>query len=339
MQGTGLASKSLSIAGHDMVVRDLTPGDMADVLDLHRLVFGGDASAQWYEWKYRLGQGEAVGVWCGNDLIAHCAGLPRTFLHQGVPRLDLQIGDVMVAPQWRGILTRQGPFFHASNGLYASRLGKNRPYAVGFGFPNARHLRLAVKSGLSWDAGVLHELQWDLKNVKEASTRFWRIEPVSAQAPGFLQVVETSWLRMQKDIQNWSIGDRSSRYVQWRYAQRPQTSPIFVQVRRPWRLKPEGVAVMAPVVPGQAVHWLDWIGPVSLMPLASQACRRVASAMGASGLVTWASSAVESVLGDSDGCSSSTEICGIGVPVASALDEPDVAQLNWWFMSGDTDFL
>jgi hypothetical protein len=88
------------------------------------------------------GGGEGVGAWHDGRLVAHCGGLPRNILHQGILQHDLQIGDVMVAPEWRGILTRHGPFFHVSKKFYDSRLGRKNRFHMGFGFPNARHLRL-----------------------------------------------------------------------------------------------------------------------------------------------------------------------------------------------------
>jgi hypothetical protein len=39
------------------------------------------------------------------------------------------------------------------------------------------------------------------------------------------------------------------------------------------------------------------------------------------------------------GFSRQTEVARIGVPVDSAVSSQEVAEMNWWFMSGDTDFL
>ena len=63
-----------------------------------------------------------------------------------------------------------------------------------------------------------------------------------------------------------------------------------------------------------------------------------ATRLGASSLLTWASSAVVMAL-QSSGFSRQTEVARIGVPVASAISSEEVAQMSWWFMSGDTDFL
>ena len=88
----------LEIAGTVFTLRDVGPSDCTAVLGLHRRVFGSTVDAAWFDWKYRHGGGEAVGLWQGNELVAHCGGTPRTVLHHGRPARDLQIGDVMVAP-------------------------------------------------------------------------------------------------------------------------------------------------------------------------------------------------------------------------------------------------
>ncbi|HOF52620.1 MAG TPA: GNAT family N-acetyltransferase, partial [Rhodoferax sp.] len=116
-------AQMLEIAGTVFTLRDVGPSDCTAVLGLHRRVFGSTVDAAWFDWKYRHGGGEAVGLWQGNELVAHCGGTPRTVLHHGRPARDLQIGDVMVAPEWRGVLRRRGPFYHVSERLYSSRLG------------------------------------------------------------------------------------------------------------------------------------------------------------------------------------------------------------------------
>lgn len=331
-------SLALSIGGRPMVLRRLMSHDMHDVLALHQRVFGGEVDLPWYAWKYQLGAGEAMGVWCDGALIAHCAGFPRLFSFRDGSAPYLQIGDVMVAPEWRGILTRHGPFFHVSQGLYGSRLGGAGPYPVGFGFPNARHMRLAVKSGLSWDCAAMHELEWTGPCPRQLSDRLWRLLPLSPAEEQFDASVETAWLRMRQDAGAVRLGDRSSSHVRWRYASRPGPSHHFFKICRPWSEQTLGLVVLGPVTPDRPVHWLDWIGPVGMMSLASRLCRQAAAKLGASSVVTWASPAVMIALQPS-AFSRQTEVARIGVPVASAVSTKEVADMNWWFMSGDTDFL
>ena len=338
MHSLDMPSQELSIGGRLMVLRSLSTEDMAAVLTLHQRVFGGSVDLSWYEWKYQRGFGESVGVWCDGVLIAHCAGFPRNFWTQTHQAPYLQIGDVMVAPEWRGILTRKGPFFYASQGLYDSRLGNAGPYPLGFGFPSARHIRLALKSNLLWDSGVMMELRWDGVGSRPFADRLWRTVPLSPFDADFDASIDSAWLNMRQHARALHLGDRSANHVRWRYASRPGQVHHFLKVCRPWSPHTWGLAVLAPVTRDQPVHWLDWIGPLNMLDLASRLCRIEAARLGASSLLTWASSAVVLALQQS-GFSRQAEVARIGVPVASDVSSDDVAQMNWWFMSGDTDFL
>ena len=70
--------QTLEIAGTVFTLRDVAPSDCTAVLSLHRRVFGSSVDAAWFDWKYQHGGGEAVGLWQGNELVAHCGGTPRT---------------------------------------------------------------------------------------------------------------------------------------------------------------------------------------------------------------------------------------------------------------------
>src|SRR3954447_10889474 len=102
-------NEEVLIGGEVFQVRDLEPADRAALLVLHVRVFGGAVDEEWFRWKYVGGQGLGTGVWKDGELIAHCGGLPRTLWRGGARTGGIQIGDVMVAAEWRGLLTRRGP--------------------------------------------------------------------------------------------------------------------------------------------------------------------------------------------------------------------------------------
>lgn len=333
------ATETPLIGGQAMTLRDVTPADRADLLALHQRVFGAPVDAAWFDWKYRQGGGEGVGLWRQGQLIAHCGGVPRAIWHAGVRQHDLQIGDVMVAPEWRGILTRRGPFFHVSKRLYDSRLGAGRRFHAGFGFPSARHLQLAVKAGLLWHGGVMTALHWATPAGSTGLSRWrWHVSPLSPGAATFDATIDLAWERMRKAAPGLSIGERNAAYARWRYTRRPAHEHLFLQLRRPWQRQALGVAVLARATAQQPAQWLDWIGPLALMPQACTMCRAEAARAGAAGLTAWASRAVLERLADT-GMAAQAEVAQIGVPTASDVPAGSVADLDWWFMGGDTDFL
>lgn len=332
-------------------LRDVKPGDHDAVTALHTLVFGPAVDVSWFAWKYgqdaAQGQGQAIGVWHGTDLIAYCGGLPRTLWQQGERRNGLQIGDVMVHPQWRGILSRRGPFSQVSKNFYDSRLGaeQHRAFQLGFGFPNARHLRLAVTLGLLHDGGEMECLHWRVAPTGMDSLPWsWSWQALDPSSERFESAANDAWSVMHASVRDLSIGQRDAAYLRWRFAQRPldvgtpadTTRYRFFALRRRWSRTCAGVAVMD--LRSASAHWLDWVGPVSLMPLVSQACRLEAARTGAAELTVWTSAAVAEQLADTG--ITQREVCArIGIPCASDLKPQEVSSLRWWFMGGDTDFL
>jgi hypothetical protein len=345
------AVTSVEIAGRACTVRDLTPEDRPELLRLHTEVFGEGASEPWYAWKYRAGHGLGSGVWHEGRLIAHCGGVPRALRVEGRPSTGIQIGDVMVSPPWRGVLTRRGPFFHASDTFYAAHVGAGTPHRIAFGFPSERHLRLAVKSGLLRDGGPVHALGWATRaaGTRESTTPSaqaaktsasalgwtWRWNPLDPASPDFARTIAAAWQRMEQATRDFVVGERDAAYVHWRFFERPgRTSSAFV-LRRAWSHQPVGVALLDLSTPN--AQWLDWIGAPADMPLACRAVLAQAAMAGAAGVSAWATPAVTQSLA-ATGCTSSIT-AWLGIPRRSALDEADVARQRWWLMGGDTDFL
>ncbi len=337
----GVTRTDIDIAGRRFVLRDLRAADMAPFLALHRRVFDSTVSSSWFEWKYVSGGGQGVGLWLDDALIAHCGGTPRHVLNHGVVSGYLQIGDVMVDPQWRGLLTRHGPFFHVCENFYNSRLGERGEFKVAYGFPNERHLRLAVKMGLSWDGGLVEALWWPLLAGHEGLPWNWRLQEFASDDPDLPRAVARSWASMQHEqrTQQLSVGSRDWRYLKWRFLDRPDRRYRFIAMQRPWSDRVAGVAVLhQPSEPGAPLQWLDWIGPTALMPLACRTCRLFSRMLGHDGLQAWASVSVLACLAGS-GFTRRTVAAVLGIPVASAVSPESLKEMNWWFMGGDTDFL
>ena len=336
------------IGDTSLTLRDVGPSDEQAVVALHTQVFGPDVDVNWFAWKYghapAQGQGQAVGLWNGSDLIGYCGGVPRVLWHGETTLQGLQIGDVMIHPKWRGILTRRGPFFHVSQRFYQSRIGSlpSFPFQLSFGFPSQRHLRLAVMLGLLHDGGTIENLHWDTAGASLPA--FWQWSTLQPTNPRFERSVNRVWKSMhQSRIGHLCIGQRDADYVRWRYIERPPSVNAphanrysFFQLRRPWSLFPEGLAVLA--IHDKRAQWLDWIGPLELMPLAVRASRWELYRSGVHELTAWASPAVANWLHDS-GIAHRDVCSGLGIPTTSALTDKDRESLQWWLMGGDTDFL
>jgi hypothetical protein len=340
----------LTMADQALTLKVLAPEDEPAFLKLHQEVFGSSADPVWFHWKYKLGQAVGMSLWSGERMVAHCGGIPRSVWHHGELKQDLQIGDVMASPEWRGALTRQNPFFHVSEGLYQSFVGAGKAFFMGFGFPNDRHLRLAVKLGIGWRIGEVHQLKWLVHSDKPAASLgwFWRSDLVGSSASkktlALQSSVDRAWQRMQQDPASlkYSLGQRDWAQFEWRYLQRPDKRYQFVVLRRPWSSSSSachGIAVLsAPAEKGAPLLWLDWIGPLDLLTTAHRMVMQVAQQQQASCVLSWASAEVEKAL-QSTGIDAFETCAVMGVPVASDLTAEQAQNLHWWAMAGDTDFL
>lgn len=345
------APVAFAVGGQELSLRDCAEADAPAVLGLHRRVFGTTVDAHWFDWKYRQGLGESVGVWRDQALVAHCGGVPRRLWHQARSYPGLQMADVMVDPLWRGLLTRSGPFYRVSQAFYSSRMGPPAdsaqpgslagapPFGPGFGFPNARHLRLGVKVGLMHDAGPVFGLVWPAAGA--AAPAGGQLRALGLQG---LQGTGAVWLRlaslaMRRRLHRLWSTDKSPEVLRWRYGQRPGVAHEVWLVRasaRPWHW---GVAITRG---GRAeeptLHWLDWIGPPALMPLALALLRSAAAARGGQDLSVWATAPVREAL-QMSAPPQVEEVARVAIAACSPLAGLARHDNGWWLMGGDTDFL
>jgi len=336
--------QDLVVAGRPMALRPLSAGEAPALIALHNQVFGSSVDGAWFDWKYGAGTGGGLGMglWHDGQMIAFCGGVPRQFclgsqLQMGTAYL--QIGDVMVRPDWRAVLTRRGVFYTVSQAFYDAQIGANAAYTAGFGFPSARHLKLAEKLGLLRGTGEMVELIWSSAAFTPSDTSLWRwrLQPITPGQDGFESTLSTCWARMRQSLPNALLGERTPAYVRWRFGSRPNTHCEFWALKRPWPSRPVGLLVVSQPVAGQPCRWLDWIGPAQGLALAGRMAWRRVQRAGVQQMSTWASSEVATLLGPQ--AHSQHTVAPIGVPTRSLLPSAGSFAIPWWFMAGDTDFL
>ena len=333
---------SVNVAGIPMQLRDIRQADEQALIALHNLVFETGVNSTWFGWKYIAGQGRGVGLWLNNEMLAFCGGIPRKFCLQNTGHSYLQIGDVMVRPDWRGVLTRHGPFFHVSRSFYSSQIGVDKSFEVGFGFPSARHLRLADHLQLLEQVGEMHELGWHRSasgSVPAPSTRpwGWRCTPFHLDGTDASADVNRCWRQMKADMPDMLVGERDASYLRWRYQQRPEVQHVYFSIKRPWQYQPAGIAVMRYLEDGESVRWLDWIGKPAELPTAAALCWQALQSAGKKTMLLWASSMVADQLRQV--ANTHQFVTPIGAPRESLLTYTTAGHVPWWFMGGDTDFL
>lgn len=326
---TGFA---FSIGARRFFCCDLYASDAADVIALHRRVFASDVDMDWWQWKYQSGSATGVRDEQG-CLVAHCGGVPRRLTHAGQLMEAVQIGDVMVAPEVRGLLTRRGPFFQVSRHFYTSRIGTDRTFEIAFGFPSERHLALGIRLGLLWGGETILEHQWS----GAALPWGWRCTPLAANAPNFNMIVDTAWTTMHETLGDRLAGCRNADYLRWRYLDRPGQKYLLFRLQRIWQQHSLGILVLRRET-HERMTWLDWIGSPTALPQAARIARALTQQEGAQTLTAWTSVQVTADL-DTEGNGPSKVVARLGIPSTSLISQDEITHTRWWWMGGDTDFL
>ncbi|GAB6041080.1 GNAT family N-acetyltransferase [Endothiovibrio diazotrophicus] len=308
--------------------------DAPAVRELFREVFGSEMSADFWRWKYRggLAGAAATGVWADGRLVAHYGGMGREVLLRGEPARVVQIGDVMVSPEQRGILTRKGPFFLSTATFLEEYIGYGNPYLLGFGFPSRRHLVLARRLGLYAEVGKVIAVRWPALHARpRLGSRVRALDPHGA---GFERCVAGLWAAMRRDLSEAIVGVRDAAQLRYRYVSHPDHDYTLWLVSGRLTGRPLGIVVLRRV--GESMELLDLVAPLARMPLLVFHARRLAAEAGAQDLFCWITAPFAERLGPGG----TQEEIDVYVPanVWSAGPPPEVAEGRWWLTSGDTDF-
>ncbi|MCC7134919.1 MAG: GNAT family N-acetyltransferase [Nitrosomonas sp.] len=243
-----------------------------EMQQLFSRTFGHDMSPQMWHWKYGQHGSRALGVWRNDRLIAHYGGMLRSALLFGQTITAVQIGDVMVDSDERGILTRRGPFFLMAATFQESYVGFGKPILTGYGFPNDRAMRVAERLRLYSRIGSMVEIEWQPK--PGTPHVFTRINEIDLQhAIWQTSIIDNLWQKMAVDFKNAIIGVRDSAYLRYRYLDHPhhhyQLLLVIGRIDRQIR----GLIVLRHDL--NETEIMDLIGPLQVMPLLISHARRV----------------------------------------------------------------
>jgi lipopolysaccharide transport system ATP-binding protein len=300
-------------------------------LALFETCFGHPMSEAHWRWKYGGQELAGVGVFTQDALVGFYGGLPRQVMVHGVSALALQIGDVMVHPSERGVLTRQGPFFLACTTMLEQLMGFGRPFLLGFGFPNQKALSLAVRQGVYAAVDQVTEISWSVPRMRPD----WRVRsrPVSMTDEA---AVNACWAEMAQAMKSSILGVRDWQFVVRRFLQHPTVTYTVLLMRARFSGKPLGVVVLRDRGT-DGLELMDLIGaPVHFAALVREALRH-AHLLGRSRLFAWATLSHRHLL---DVWGSESAPLDVWIPANVWSPGPSAAALQdqWWLMGGDTDF-
>lgn len=295
------------------------------IQDLFHHAFGGELGDEHYQWKYGSNAGGVVALIEGK-VIAHCGALIRQVFISGAPHSIAQLVDVMVHPNYRGILRKQGVFFE----ITASAIEIFGPLA--FGFPSARHLNLGQKHGFYKPVDPLIELRW---HVKKTSFRgIDRLVEIDFSNPHHCKKINQLWLDMADDLKNNTVGTRDLNWIRFRYLQNPVYQHLFFAVICRWNGRWKGLVIGREEKNSLLI--LDWIGRLTVLPSLVNAAVRIAKKHNLSYCSTWVTENFVYCFQPSLPVMLNPEIT---VPtIIWCQDGREDSLRHWWISPGDSDF-
>jgi hypothetical protein len=305
--------------------------DEAACLDLFESAFGYRMDPRLWRWKYRDADPLGVGVWQGERLVGFYGGMPRAVLVRGMPASAVQIGDVMVEPSQRGVMTRSGPFQIAASTFLERCIGDGRPHLLGFGFPTVKALQVAQKLGLYAEVDQITQLTWAARATwtDRIGLRLRAVTP--ADAP----VIDRLWQQMARDFPDSIIGVRNWNYLQARFLRHPVVDYRCLLVKP--LLAGASAAIVIRALDEAQVELIDIVGPRSSFDAAISGARRWAADAGFKSVRAWITASHANLL---ERQAPESSPLGLVVPTNVWSPGPAVDEVRgrWWLMAGDTDF-
>lgn len=312
----------------------LKKNQIPELFELFKRTFNHDMTPAIWHWKYNSIPGREIGVWRERQLIAHYGGIARKILFFGQPQTAVQIGDVMVDSSERGTLTKKGPFFLMAATFLERYIGYNKPYLLGFGFPNERAMKVAERYGLYAEVGRMAEFSWNpLPKWPRIKSRLYAIDQADDHyAAG---AVNHCWQQMANDLSESLVGIRDWSYLQYRYLNHPSNHYQIVLVKRRFGGKARGIIVLRHDSSGCEV--VDLVAALNEIPELIVHARRLAGINGHRRLYCRITENFATPFAATGGIQQALDF---RIPASIWDCSPAIELLRdrWWLMSGDMDF-
>jgi hypothetical protein len=265
----------------DYAIRTYQPGDEARILELFARAFHQRRDRPHWEWKYRDSPYGALRISVAVDgegrAVAHYAGYPVPFCRASADARETmtayQIGDTMTLPGARGVGRRSTSLLARTARHFYDHFCAGR-VAFNYGF----------------NVGGIQRFSMRLLNAERVESVPFRIRPLATgppPAPGrwrrfvdgltveTVEAVDDTWDAFFQDVAPAYafLVHRDSRYVRWRYLQRPDVPYLVLAVRRRRALVCWGVFTRRDeaLIWGDALAHPDHAGTVGLLVAAAAA--------------------------------------------------------------------
>jgi hypothetical protein len=318
-----------------LVARELQPGDAAAMRALFAHIFKKEMSQALWDWKYARTQSAALGIWRGDELVAHYGGMGVDISFNGAPGTAMQICDVMVNPSVRHAVRTQSPFFLSTSAFLERYLGYANRWLLGYGFPSDRHMDLAAHLKLYAPVGRMWELGWDLAEPAKTPLLLKTQKLAVANFAQYRALVDALGAQQRNDLRERIAVCKDAAWVEWRYLRHPQEQYEVLLVTH--RLTGKAIGLCVVKVEAERALWMEALGPLAHLPALAQVARATSWRLQRRKLALWCSAPDIERFGNV----TSAQALPITTPANVWTPGPGPAELvdRWWLLAGDTDYL
>jgi hypothetical protein len=320
------------------------PEDSSAIRALFEKVFKHEMSESHWDWKYLHGRGQGVVVKHGDEIVAFYGAVKRIVSSRGELTNTLQCVDTMVDTSQRGSLSKKGPYYLAATTFLQSYIGFDKPYLFGYGFPNARVMKLGEILGVQADIGSVVELEWQPKLAAGLTG-----SRITLDAGEHGELVTTLWNAMSSSLADRIVVVRDIDYLVYRYNENPSHE---YQVHLVASGSDDVLGVLVTRNANGKLLVLDMVAQLANYPLLISFARDLAARSSLSAVSTWTAEpdvglftssepTVESDNRSPDSGNTLVREIGVRIPtsVCSPGPSPESLQDAWFLLAGDTDFL
>lgn len=308
--------------------------DLSGVLELFSRAFGSQMPTERWRWKYAHAPCWGTLVERDGRTVGFFGGMPRQFTLHNKTLLGVQIGDSMVDPDQRGILTRRGPMFLSAS-AYFDRMELLHPGArFAFGYPSQRAIGIGRRLGLYREIDKISVMQWQIqeprRSIMTPTRRIndWPKQRQQKAVTSLWQAMRTSWPDLLLPVRDWA-------WLQHRYLDHPEHSYELLLVSSRLTDQPKALAVVR--AHPDHLEFLDYVGPAQGVALALRAARMHAVNLGLPVVRGWFSQHLTRIFNVGQ---PTVHDSGIVVPTNlwGRAQVADVLTSPLWLMAGDSDF-
>ncbi|WAK01477.1 FkbM family methyltransferase [Methylobacter sp. YRD-M1] len=305
--------------------------DQNALLSLFTTAFGQPMQSSLWTWKYAELYRQGILAHIAGRAIAYYGGIPRSFWQHEKELKAVQICDVMVAPEVRGIMTRRGAFALTAKTFLCAQTGANKPCRLAFGFPTGRAARLGERLGMYARGDTFFEASWTTGLVERLP--FWlKTEPLHQ---GNLAVLDKLWQDMRQSMMDYVLPRKDADFFRWRYLEHPLNTYHIYLVSWRWFNKPIGVVVLRDHDVSRGQELMDFVGRPEVFELLLRAALNIARQANRPRVFGWMTTRVIAMLPSP---SAQFEISGVYIDPPALKEMVDQRHDRWWFLGGDTDF-